>query len=282
MKQFFFITSVLFSFQVSAQKQYDINWVEAPKNPNAFAFTCNHFGLKGKVSSAIKETSTKDSSWYKWFDKAGFLTATSVSGRMGGVGDMVTEMTYFKYNWATGVMTKQPGDGTKPKQTQKINAAGQIIETLLINASSLYKTTFLYNDKGLLNEKQYVNNRKNRHHLDTVITRYEYNFAKQVVKEEQLENGKLISLISYQYKKNMNQLVINYTKEFLQEGNKQSCTEIWDVNGLLIKEVTAYDERIYEYDRDAVGNWISMTITFKDKNSISTSEKTYKRTLVYD
>lgn len=268
MKQFLFVASMFFFFQVSAQKHYTVIWAEAPKNPIPFEYTANHFGLKGKVKTTT-ETWERISNVYREFDNTGLLLIDNFKSLQYSF----SSAKKFKYELSAGTMVKEEetyGNGKWTSIKQKFNTAGQIIESDVWYGRPRH--LFIYTDKGLLAEK------KSYEGYDQYTReKYEYNTVGQLVKDESYsKEGNLESRKTYQYQKKNNQLVINYLAEYFKNGNSEkiSWVETYDAKGLLIKLTTSDSETLYSYQLDSTGNWTTKNGETKNlKTGITTTER---------
>lgn len=261
MKLHLFTGLLLSSLLCTAQQHYTINWAQTPKNPIAFNYTANHFALQGKVKSVTE--SWDNMSFYRAFLENGFLQNTLY--KLGG-----TETNNYTYNLPEGLILKEQEDaGRKIVFTQTLNEKNQLTES---SYSSDQKYRFSYNDKGLFSEKEYPSK---------AILKYEYNAAGQLNKEENYREGNLTSLITYTYAQVNGQLVVTCTTEYKTSGDKYAHKEFYNANGLLVKEITADEERTFSYQLDASGNWISRTTVFKNLKTKSIINRVITRKIVY-
>ncbi len=261
MKLYLFTGLLFSSLLCTAQQHYTINWAQAPKNPIAFNYTANHFALQGKIKS-VTET-WGDMSTYKVFNENGLLQNTVF--KMGG-----TEVNNYTYNPAEGLIIKeQEQAGRKTVFTQKLNEKNQLTES---SYSSAQKDSFSYNDKGFFSVKQYPSK---------AITKYEYNAAGQLIKEENYREGNLTLSISYNYALVNGQLVITCATEYKTSGDKYVHKEFYNTNGLLVKEITEDEERTFSYRLDISGNWILKTTIFKNLKTKSLITRVSTRQIEY-
>ena len=261
MKLYLFTGLLLSSLLCTAQQHYTINWAQAPKNPIAFNYTANHFALQGKIKSVTE--SWDNMSFYRSFLENGLLQNTLY--KLGS-----TEANNYTYKLAEGLIIKEQEDaGRKTVFTQKLNEKNQLTESSYTNDQ---KYRFSYNDKGLFSEKEYPSK---------AILKYEYNAAGQLSKEENFREGNLTSLITYAYAKVNDQLVITCTTEYKTSGDKYVHKEFYNTNGLLVKEITADEERTFSYQLDISGNWILRTTVFKNLKTKSQISRVTNRKIEY-
>lgn len=261
MKLHLFTSLLLSSLLCTAQQHYTINWQQAPKNPIAFNYTANHFALQGKIKSVTE--SWDNMSFYRSFLENGLLQNTQY--KLGG-----TEVNNYTYKLAEGLIIKEQEDaGRKTVFTQKLNEKNQLTES---SYSSDQKYSFSYNDKGLFSEKEYPSK---------ATTKYEYNAAGQLTKEGNYREGNLTILNTYTYTQVNGQLVITCATEYKASGDKDAHKEFYNTNGLLVKEITADEERTFSYQLDASGNWISRTTVFKNLKTKSIINRVITRKIEY-
>lgn len=265
MKSLLTLVLLTLSSGLVAQPDQRIKKAFAPKNPIAFSYTIEHFGLKGKVKS-FTETSEGDP-YYKdslAFDNKGYIKKHVMqrSGR---------SIEQFKYNLtARQFIMENIQDGEKMVYTQKLNQQGEVTESSI---GKNYKITHLYNNKGLVTEKKETNSKS--------YTRYEYNENGQLIREILLNSDTIWSLQSYQYLQENNMLLITLTQELRSTGEKLIYKYTYDSNGLLKNEVNNYAEVNYTYELDKMGNWISMIIDTYDPKTEKTETETWRRVFIY-
>ena len=138
--------------------------------------------------------------------------------------------------------------------------------------TSSQKDSFSYNDKGLFAEKLYPSK---------AITKYEYNAAGKLIKEESFREGNLTMLITYTYAQVNDQLAITCTTEYKASGSKDVHKEFYNANGLPVKELTEDEERTFTYQLDASRNWTLRTTVFKNLKTKSIFSRVVNRKIEY-
>lgn len=245
-----------------AQQHYTITWSTAPKNPAPFSYSSNHYGYSGKVKSLTEEWNGM--SIYRSFDENG-LQQTAIY-KMG-----ITETSTFEYKPESRQMTKlQEESGRKILFTQNFNEKNQITSSGYTETQQYF---FTYNDKGLVAEKQFPSGKS--------VTKYTYNDAGQLIKEELFRDTALATVYSYQYKTVNNQLEVSCTTLYKSSGTKYFHKEFYNAAGMLVKEITEDEERTHSYQLDAAGNWITKKTAFKNLVSKTVINKEWIRKIAY-
>lgn len=245
-----------------AQQHYAINWPTAPKNPVPFSYTSNHYGYSGKVKSITEEWNSM--SIYRSFNESG-LQQTAIY-KMGS-----TETNTFEYKPESRQITKlQEEGGRKILFTQIFNEKNQLTST---GYTQTQQYLFTYNDKGLVAEKKVPSGKS--------VTKYTYNDAGQLIKEEIFRDTALATLYTYQYKTVNNQLEVSCTTLYKSSGTKYFHKEFYNAAGILVKEITEDEERTHTYQLDAAGNWITKKTAFKNLVSKAVISKEWIRKIEY-
>jgi YD repeat-containing protein len=247
---------------LQAQQHYTVNWAVCPKNPVAFTYTSNHYAYAGKVKSLKEEWGSMHLE--RSFDEAG-LQQTGVSNVLGN------EITTFQYKPEQQQLVKiQEAGGTTISTVQTLNEKMQVVRS---STGAAQQYNFLYNEKGLLAEKRFPGG--------SAVTRYFYNEAGQLQKEALYRDTLLTIEYTYEYKKTNTLLEVTCTTLYKSSGTREVHKEFYNSSGMLVKEITAEEERTYEYQLDASGNWITKKTSFKNRSSKSVISKDSKRTILY-
>jgi hypothetical protein len=245
-----------------AQQPYTINWAAAPKNPVPFSYTSNHYGYSGKIKSCTEAWNSM--SILRSFDENG-LQQTALYN-MGS-----TENHRFEYQPGSRQMTKlQEEAGRKLLFTQLFNEKNQLTSSGYTESQQYF---FVYNDKGLLAEKQFPSGKS--------VTKYTYNEAGQLIKEELYRDTALATVYTYQYKTVNKLLEVSCTTLYKASGTKYLHKEIYNAAGMLVKEITEDEERTHSYQLDAAGNWINKKTAFKNLASKTVINKEWNRKIEY-
>ena len=223
---------LLFLF-FSAQAQYHIDWLNAPKNPIPVKYTLNHFNLVGAVKSQHEKIGGFDVEYY--FNESGRVSHTG-----GTFGKM-------EYNYDTkGFIIGQKNSNST--YTYKNNDLGFVIDEKWTNSGKSGQTIYEYNEKGLFSKKTESSSNK------TTVTNFIYDDNNRIQKQESSSEGLTSQTISYTHTKEGNFLKVTVATDNV-DSNDDYRVHYFDSHGEVENPILGskpvYDSRgnkVFDHD----------------------------------
>lgn len=270
-----------------AQRIEAIDWVTNPHYPVPYIYTSNHLKLSGKVkklSDMWKAEYGSDIIMIKYeFSRQGELEKQTYSRN-----NKETRVTTYKdtvYAFMSDGLTVMEestfnGETTKTEISfyKKLLSSKKIFS----GDTKLYQKTFTkysHNNQGLLTEANRLemgNDRtKEKYTYNTAgqLTRYENIAEDKATFKEKVNHWKELS-----YAKQGDLLTVTTWYRFNQ-GKDYKVTDVYDINGLLIKSTRESDKKefSYEYSLDKNNNWTKRVQTEKNtETGVQTVTTTYR------
>lgn len=239
--------TLLFSFLVlSAQGQYIIDLVNAPKNPIPVEYTLNHFKLAGPVERQFEKVGGFDIE-YK-FDKKGRVSYS------GGT----FENMYYTYDTKGFLIGQKNSNATF---TFKYNDLGFTIDKKWINGEESGQSIYEYNEKGLYSRKKEISPK------GTEITNFTYDDYNRIIKQESLKDGVVVKEITCTYSNMKKLLQVVETVIDKTNGTGESNYYFFDSYREVANPLFGY---IPLYD-----SWGNKTADFDEEYKVYDNQRTY-------